>query len=712
MRRFLPIQVKQEALSARPTLRARKPVAGYARRSDHRAKDEEKDKTQSREMQTEDLREWAIDHGWKENDFHPYFADFGLSGTLRPDQRPDMLRLFDDMDEGRYNQGSVICWQENRLFRDETQIYYNQFIQKCLEHDIVVVVVSPYLMIYDFRDDLLTEIFRWKCKEAADFIKRHIKGWMLPARDRAAWHDGEWAGMGQLPTGFIVDYDKDSPTYKKLIPYWPHAEIKREYYLLFVELGCNISLLYKRLRESPIIFPEFESWVDQRNVNKFGMSRLPGGYFPRSKATIIGILTDPNDIGYRPIKSVIRYNRQGEKVLDHEPIIERELFDLVYYHLAETDLDGNPIKEQKPRRYFHQGSNQAFGLLKFRITSSQGAVRTHKTSPTSRVAQTSLGFYVIDHPEQEHSLYHRVYHAAIPCNEMDKIVVNRLMEHVRELSKKQEDIAEYEQKARKMREERQKKIKQVEKSISDIEAEQKRLTARLGQRDMAKERKETHKPLSTRAQELILDQIDILEVERQKLLKASTGLEEEAEGDLGSLDKELEILEALWPEYTFEKRRSLINFAVKEVIIDVVSTHWLRIQVSWLHSEWGREEMYYWREEGRSKKWTEEEIALLREHYATMPKEQLMPLLPDRSWRSILWCGRQMLKIARSNPRKLAPEFAITTSYSDLEFMRSMGIPLTSRYTNWERPSMLAVLMLTSVPELAVFGLVPGTPPR
>src|SRR2546421_705297 len=86
---LLSSQLKQEALTARPTLRARKPVAGYARRSDHKSKDEEKDKTQSREMQTEDLREWAIDHGWKENDFHPYFADFGLSGTLRPDQRPD-----------------------------------------------------------------------------------------------------------------------------------------------------------------------------------------------------------------------------------------------------------------------------------------------------------------------------------------------------------------------------------------------------------------------------------------------------------------------------------------------------------------------------------------------------------------------------------------------------------------------------------------------
>ncbi len=434
MRKFLPMPEEQDSLSVRPTLRTDTPTAGYARRSNPYAKDKEKDKSQSREMQTEDLREWAIAQGWKDKDFHPYFADLGLSGTLRPDQRPDMLRLFDDIDARKFDGGSVICYQENRLFRDETQIYYNQFIQKCKDHDIIVVVMSPYLIIYDFRDDFLTEMFRWKCKEAADFIKRHIKGWMLPARHRAAWHDGEWAGLGQLPPGFIVDYNPESPTHKKLIPYWPHVEKKRELYQLFVELGCDMSLLYTRLRKTPIIFPDFEPWVDQRNITKFGMSRYPGGgYSPKSKATLLSMLTDPNNIGYRAIKGVIRCNRQGEKIIDHEPIIERELFDLAYYSLAQTDLDGNPIEGQKPKRYFHQGSKGDFGLLKYRITSNQGAARTHASSTLDREKPSNKGFYIIEHPEQEHTLYHRIYHAAIPCEELDPIIVNRLMEHVQEL---------------------------------------------------------------------------------------------------------------------------------------------------------------------------------------------------------------------------------------------------------------------------------------
>ena len=115
MRKFLPMPDEQDNLGVRPTLRTAKPTAGYARRSNPYAKDKDTDKSQSREMQTEDLREWAIAQRWKDKDFHPYFADLGLSGTLRPDQRPDMLGLFDDIDKGIYDSGSVICYQENRV---------------------------------------------------------------------------------------------------------------------------------------------------------------------------------------------------------------------------------------------------------------------------------------------------------------------------------------------------------------------------------------------------------------------------------------------------------------------------------------------------------------------------------------------------------------------------------------------------------------------
>src|SRR5437764_10605464 len=157
MRTFFPVREQREQEIERH-LRTSKPAAIYARRSDPTAKDKSRDRSQSREMQTDDLINWGCQQGWLQDLLFPYFADLGLSGTLRPDQRPDMLRLFDDIDAGKFDNGTIICFQENRLFRDETEIYYNQFIDKCLQHNIHVVAISPRLIIYDLRDDVLKEM--------------------------------------------------------------------------------------------------------------------------------------------------------------------------------------------------------------------------------------------------------------------------------------------------------------------------------------------------------------------------------------------------------------------------------------------------------------------------------------------------------------------------------------------------------------------------
>jgi len=188
MRTFLPErEIEQQNLIIVKQLRTTRPLAIYARRSDQTAKNAKKDKTQSREMQTGDFIKWGKRNSWVDSLIFPYFADLGLSGTLRPDQRPDMLRLFDDLDSGKLDGGTIACWQENRPFRDETHIYYNQLIDKMLQHDVVMVVLSPRLYIYDMRDPFDQERLRDKFKEAAEFIPKHIKGWLHPARERAAW---------------------------------------------------------------------------------------------------------------------------------------------------------------------------------------------------------------------------------------------------------------------------------------------------------------------------------------------------------------------------------------------------------------------------------------------------------------------------------------------------------------------------------------------
>src|SRR5260370_28995942 len=68
--------------------------------------------------------------------------------------------------------------------------------------------------------------------------------------------------------------------------------------------------------------------------------------------------------------------------------------------------------------------------------------------------------------------------------------------------------------------------------------------------------------------QLLEQEIETLERERRRLLKAKEVLEEEIEDDIGSLDEELIKLKNGWADYSFKKRRSLLNFAIQEVKIN------------------------------------------------------------------------------------------------------------------------------------------------
>ena len=234
-------------------------------------------------------------------------------------------------------------------------------------------------------------------------------------------------------------------------------------------------------------------------------------------------------------------------------------------------------------------------------------------------------------------------------------------------------------------------MKQLDNSVQDINRKQEGLTLSLGSVELeiqeAKQTSDTEKlKLLQRRKELINKQIETLETERQALIQAKADLEKEAAKDYSSLDEELEELETLWPEYDFEKRRTLINFAIREVVIDSMSTHWLRIQVLWLHEEWGREEMFYHRRRGKNKEWTDEEKKILAEYYLSLPTVQLMAILPDRTWKSILSLGARTVSGRRNignRGEETLPAWSRHYSHSDLAFMWEHNLEGNIPCTNW-----------------------------
>lgn len=546
MRKFMPKRQNDQEQVLIKQLRTNRPLLVYARRSDPLAKDQRRDRTQSREMQTQDMIVWGQESGWSPKLIHPYFADLGLSGTLRPDQRPDMLRLFEDLDSGKFDGSTIACWQESRPFRDETHIYYNQLIDKMLQHDIVLVVLSPRLYIYDMRDPFDKERLREKFKEAADFIPKHVKGWLLPARERAAWEYGEWAGIGDLQIGYIVDLDEDSPTFKKRIPYAAHVDIvRREIFEAFAEVGGEIGLLNRRIALSPVIFPFFEPHIDRRIVNKFNKwSTCSNGYILQHGNTIRSILTNPVYIGYQSVNGVIRRDRQGNMITSHEAIVDPELFFFAYYRLSKYDLDGTLLEGREVKRYFYRGDQATYGLCKYRIRWSNGPVRTEAHGEYDGDTPVDRPIYIL--APETFKLGSKNY-MCLPCEEVDAEIVNRLMYHVQELSKEQKETSEYEKQAQVIREGRKKKIKQIEQSLVDIEVKQTKLANALStvkddnnpsvdskqaSTQLQDDSNVDPKQVSTRLQELIIEQMRNLERERLLLMKDKQRLEEEAENDI------------------------------------------------------------------------------------------------------------------------------------------------------------------------------------
>jgi Resolvase, N terminal domain len=646
-----------------PALRIDRKAAIYARRSPTYARDASKDKTQSREMQTQDLLEWGIGQGWLETDLEPYFADFGLSGTLRPDERPDMLRLFDDLDSGKLDHGTVICFQESRLFRDESQIYYNQFIQKCKEHDVLVVAVSPYMMIYDFSDEFLTEMFRWKCKEAGEFIRRQIKGWMHPARIRAA-KQGYYAGMGDVSIGYIVDKNPKSPTYNCFVVYEPHAEVVRYLFRRFMELCGDLSKFFRELVDEPVEFPAYpqeilNNYITKNRIMNYSLGKL------RTRSALLSILTNRCYLGWRVV--------QGEVVStnNHEAIVNETVFAYAFIKLTGCTLDGEPLDvERENRRFYRDMTVTHEALLKDRLVSTNGTIHVNAEGHYDAEGNTSAYYLFRSHAtNRQPGFTNRGNMELGNITILDGIVVSRLFEHIREIH----TLKNYDEEIEKKRKEREKRLQSVINSLEQIPVQQKNIAEQIGKTNSASVR------------DILLASIENLDNERKKLLQAKAELEQENANTLRNLEEELQDLEQYWEKYPVSKRIALINFLIQKVVLDIESSHWLRVEVHWLHEEWGVEQMYYSRVKGVYPNWNEKEEAILREYFPEHPRSEVMKQLPNRSWESIRARAfklniERLVHWERQGYQKM--------TYDDMQFMQEHGIDEAARSTQWERPSM------------------------
>ncbi|GAC1392932.1 MAG: hypothetical protein NVSMB38_18450 [Ktedonobacteraceae bacterium] len=194
-------------------------------------------------------------YGDDEPNVRLYDEGAGVSGQKRIDQRKELDRLYQDMNQGII--GTVIVTREDRLFRNKHMDQVGTFTRLAEEKKIKVIVPpissgasDEKTRVYDFTvyRDLCT--FQDKMWEAYGYIEGHVKYMHLCQQNKA--HKGGYDGRA-LPPGLAVKGKKQD---QKIVIYEPWAEEMRKLALRAQALNWDMGKLSREVAKMVFLFPE------------------------------------------------------------------------------------------------------------------------------------------------------------------------------------------------------------------------------------------------------------------------------------------------------------------------------------------------------------------------------------------------------------------------------------------------------------------------
>ena len=180
------------------------------------------------------------------------------------------------------------------------------------------------------------------------------------------------------PWGLIVDYNPASPTYQKYIRYTnPMQAVVLEILERFYALEADFYILCRELERRPVLSPEFEAWVDSRNMSKEGKETV-GGYHISDHGLRM-LLTNVIYIGWLVVMGdIISRNNDFRIVPEDKEYLLWYAFD----NLSDYSTDGtlNTKRRSEPPRYYQKYMDETHALLhKKKIFSPQGNMFVHQS---------------------------------------------------------------------------------------------------------------------------------------------------------------------------------------------------------------------------------------------------------------------------------------------------------------------------------------------
>jgi len=320
-----------------------RPVANYYRQST-----DEQVGNVSTTIQTIDMPNYLQKLGWQPDDIIMIDVDEGISGATKIDEREGMRQLFNLITTNQI--GAVACHDEDRLFRDATQIQVNIFMEACREHRVLVITPS---MIYDFAHPnygtFHARQFRFKSEMAADYIKTVILGKLHAARDSLST-SGRWCSS-PIPVGYMVDMRKTleggipNENYRKYVVFEPFAEVVREYFRMFLANSGHINNTLRQIWKSGPYFPDPNQCKPPEGFKVHCKIRKnEHGWCFWRKQSLMGMLSNAIYLGHWVFKETVLYWNH------HPAIIDETTFFRAFNYLSSVNLDGTNNIHYKPNR--------------------------------------------------------------------------------------------------------------------------------------------------------------------------------------------------------------------------------------------------------------------------------------------------------------------------------------------------------------------------
>jgi Resolvase, N terminal domain len=572
---------------------------------------------ESRETQL-GLQEYAVLlYGHEEPHVELYDEGAGVSGQKRIDQRAELDRLYRDMHKGII--GTIILAREDRIFRNKHMDQVGVFT-KLAEEKRIKVVVPPIssaaneerTKVYDFTVYRDLVAFQDKMREAYGYIEGHVKH-MLQCKQNKADKGGYDGRL--LPPGLAVKGKKQNQT---IVIYEPWAKEMRKLALRAQALDWNISKLNREVDQMAYLFPEIPEEDREKHLIKTCIHHIPGvGYKPLSDQTLRDLFTNEMLIGWwQPDED------KPDVIVDNHPaVLDYALFAEGYARLKGYTLEGEPVEH-------YRGTTR---------------IRETRETPPELLFHGRL---LLTPPSPDYMAYFSVYEqlsklnymgyikprniitksrwCCIPGAEFDALVIERL------LALEQADI------------DMKDRVRTTLEQVYDQQSED--FVSIPQQIDGIKTQlvENAKKRMKTSVDDPMYD---MLEVEKRDLMERQKSLEAKKE-KLGMMDSSEEIeqlhsllgnFEAVWPTFDLAQRQRAFSLLINRIEIEVVSPHWIRLSIDWLDAVCPRLDVaYIWKASpSRGEKFSDEEKAIIRQHYPRTPYMDILQMLPNRTWQSI-----------------------------------------------------------------------------